>query len=266
MNKQIETYLQKATRGLWGSKRREVKEELSTHIEGRINAHLIAGLGEDEAVEKSLTELGQPKVVSTGMTKLYTLPVVAGSSLVLAGICALSITMLSKTTAQILERTSIFPSEFCLQTSKPKNTLDCTANEIWLSIEEIKNSLEPQGVKIIQEKQSIVLTFPNSDALISVDTRSSLTYYQGDRENQVAKPELQPVQGYITLWEFINKFIGRTGAPELKISGWKDITLSIGSTSLQINLDESLNESLYFNFLMAIVRNNFDRKGDLPVR
>jgi biotin synthase-related radical SAM superfamily protein len=83
-NKRIEGYLKKSTRGLWGRKCAEVREELSVHIEGRVNAHLIAGLSESEAVEKTLVELGRPANVSNGMARVYTLPTMASSGVMFA--------------------------------------------------------------------------------------------------------------------------------------------------------------------------------------
>jgi hypothetical protein len=255
MNKRIETYLQKTTRGLWGNKRREVKEELSTHIEGRVNAHLIAGLNETDAVEKALSELGQPKIVSTGMARLYTFPVVAGSSLLLAILIMFSIILLPNTNAQLLETSSVFPSQQCLQDAQSNN---CEPREIWLSLEELVTTLTSQGVEVIQEKHSVKLLFPGSKTPINVDGRSSLTFYESEAEDQIAKPELQPVLGYITFWEFINEFLATPYAPEVKITGWEDITLSIGSAKIQLQLDETLSERLYMDYLIQTQNDLFN--------
>ena len=116
-DKRIEHYLRKSTRGLWGRKREEVREELSAHIFGRVNAHLIGGLSESEAVEKTLTELGHPTNVNAGMARLYTLPIVAGSGMMLAMCCALVVVLLSGSTAQTLQMTDVFPADECLNSN-----------------------------------------------------------------------------------------------------------------------------------------------------
>ncbi|MGL4610891.1 MAG: permease prefix domain 1-containing protein [Trueperaceae bacterium] len=57
-DKRIETYLRKSTRGVWGQKKADVREEFFSHIEGRVHGHLVAGLSESDAIEKTMTELG----------------------------------------------------------------------------------------------------------------------------------------------------------------------------------------------------------------
>ena len=77
----IESYLRSATRGLWGRERSTVREELEAHIQARVAAYCLGGLGEAEAVERTLIELGHPKEVNADMTRLYTLPTQLGAAL-----------------------------------------------------------------------------------------------------------------------------------------------------------------------------------------
>jgi hypothetical protein len=109
----VETYLRQATRGLWGQKRREVREELAVHLSERTTAHRIAGLSEREAEERALRELGAPQMVSTGMAQIYTLPTVMGSSLALLALCLVVVALWPRGVAQTLTGTSYFPSLEC---------------------------------------------------------------------------------------------------------------------------------------------------------
>ena len=102
MNNDIQRYLNRASRGTWGRKRAEIKEELAAHIETRVNVHRSFGASEERAVEKTLRELGQPSHVSAGMTRLHSTPTILGSSLLFISALALSITILSGTVAQVL--------------------------------------------------------------------------------------------------------------------------------------------------------------------
>jgi hypothetical protein len=108
-----ERYLRQATRGLWGRKRLEVREELSAHLCERIKAHHLGDLSESDAIEKALAELGAPQHVSVGMAQLYTLPAVMGSSLALLALCLVVVALWPRGVAQTLTGTSYFPSLEC---------------------------------------------------------------------------------------------------------------------------------------------------------
>ena len=98
--KEVEQYLKSATRGLWGRKRQEVREELEAHIQERVVAYRIAGLDEEDATERTLRELGHPREVSAGMAKIYTLPTLFETSLLAAAACVLAASLSSSSLAQ----------------------------------------------------------------------------------------------------------------------------------------------------------------------
>lgn len=149
----MERYLRQATRGLWGRKRREVREELEAHLHDRVMAYRIGGLGEAEAVERALAELGSPQEVSVGMTRIYTLPTVMGSGAAMAVACVLVVAVLPKGVAQSLPGTFFWPSVECVEalesgTGKPsaKNCFSAD-NSLWIDRQALQRALEPQGVK-----------------------------------------------------------------------------------------------------------------------
>lgn len=63
----LEQYLHQATKGIWGRKKLEVREELTAHILERNKKHQLAGLSEQAALEQTLLELGQPQAIAQGI-------------------------------------------------------------------------------------------------------------------------------------------------------------------------------------------------------
>ena len=115
----IETYLRRATRGLWGRKKLEVREELAAHLEARALSYQLAGLEETDAVKKALAELGKPQEVSLEMAKLYTFPKVAGSGLIFAALCVLTLAMWPHTVAQGVKSIFYLPTKECVRALEP---------------------------------------------------------------------------------------------------------------------------------------------------
>lgn len=85
MQKRIEQYLNQATRGLWGKKRQQVKQELYSHIYEKMQFHLSFGQPEEEALKSALQALGKPAEINTGLLKTHTFPALT-KSLLLAGL------------------------------------------------------------------------------------------------------------------------------------------------------------------------------------
>jgi hypothetical protein len=91
----LEQYLQNATRGIWGKRTLEIREELESDILERAKKFELGGLSQDQAVEKAILELGDARVVNNGMTGIYTMPTVLKTS-IMAAIVLFSITAMTK--------------------------------------------------------------------------------------------------------------------------------------------------------------------------
>jgi hypothetical protein len=228
MNQQIEKYLRKSTRGLWGRKRAEICEELNSHIQGRINAHMIGGLNESAAVEKTLLELGHPTHVSAGMARLYTLPVVAGSGMVLAMCCALVVVMLSGSTAQTLNTVNVIPADECLE---PKDKLPdyCMTDENYTTLEALQKALEGQNVKIGSIGDMWTLKFPGNYTVV-LPYYSPQTFIMQDENGKEITLQTRPE--YFSVSELIRAL--STSSMPLVIEGWENPTLHVNQTSLQL--------------------------------
>jgi hypothetical protein len=71
MMTKLERYLKAATRGLWGQKKLEVIEELESHVLERAHKHELLGLAREDAISKSMQELGNARVINRKITEVY---------------------------------------------------------------------------------------------------------------------------------------------------------------------------------------------------
>ncbi len=233
-----EHYLQQATRGLWGRKRREVREELEAHLHERALVHRIAGLSETDAVERAVLELGHPQEVSIGMTRLHTLPTVVGSGALIAAIAVLSITLLTGSVAQSLPGTFYWPSVECVQALekgpvKPSNRACFEAtNLLWLDQQALQEALEPQGVKVETKTAGdadglLSLTFPNSTPVYVPLGSSGI-----EVEDEVGET-IPLAPGYFSLWDMV-KAASYQDDLSIEVSGWDNPTVRVNGSSFQV--------------------------------
>ena len=68
---QLQRYLKNATQGLRGKRKLEVREELESHVLERTHKHELSGLSREDAISKSLAELGSAQVIRSGLQRMY---------------------------------------------------------------------------------------------------------------------------------------------------------------------------------------------------
>ena len=71
---ELEQYLKNATRGLWGKRKLEVQEELEAHVLERARKHELMGMSRENAISKTLKELGNARAMNHKMTEVHTMP------------------------------------------------------------------------------------------------------------------------------------------------------------------------------------------------
>jgi hypothetical protein len=266
-DKRIDDYLRKSTRGLWGRKKAEVREELSAHIGGRVHGYLVAGYSECEAIKKTLTELGHPINVSAGMVRLHTLPIVAGSGMALAMSCALVVVLLSGSTAQTLAGTFYWPSSQCLvsidkgevstdvqkdyQDGKLTENSACMQadNSLWLSLQELKQALEPQGVKIETGEGSLAsITFPNGEQVTFSRGRSDVCAQDTTGECVPTDPN------HFSFWDMVSTVVEKSGV-NLRVIGWDNPKITLDTATFTIGTDQQpiKGEDFYDNYLNKVL-------------
>ena len=232
--KPLERYLQKATAGVWGRKKLEIREELHAHILEQAHKFEVFGLDKESAVTRVLEQLGDAKSFSQAMRGVHTMPkVFTALGLVTISTIAL-VAMLSVSQAQIIftERT---PIEQCRQSSEDTITLkfpsgqeipnfSCSGGS-WLSIESLKAVLEPQGVKFEttgnsfttvngQENQQVVrLDFPNG-GFVRFYTAQEFRW----KVNSNSSEAVPFIPGYVYGSFILEAF--RNGGGGATIAGW----------------------------------------------
>ena len=261
----VETYLRRATRGLWGKKRLEVREELAAHLHERVTAFRIGGLGEVDAVNKALSELGKPQEVSLGMARLYTLPTVISSSLTFVALCLAVMTLWPKGSAQTLQGTSYWPTRECLNSIKgspKKESSECTKvfGDFWVSINELKKVLEPQGVefeKVRFQPGISKVTVPDSTPFF-IEANPSINMFGVGTTSR----------GYLSLWNVVERFSALPTGHVRISGGWDNPTIHLNEVSLQLQDGGQPVEGneFYGNYLMTVISegldNNFYEKSN----
>ena len=202
----LERYLQQATRGLWGRKRLEVREELEAHILERARAFEVGGLTRLEAVEKVLAELGKPQAVSAGMVRLHTWPKV-GFLASAMGLMAASLLIVQAQNYEVVPSQRL-PTPSCI--GVPESPFGCrTFNMAWIRFEDVQKALEPQGVKFDLEAGLYTLTFPERDQKITWTSG-----YQGTINGE------QPLPNFLSAHELIIRVASRTNL-SVRLEGWE---------------------------------------------
>ncbi|WP_295816970.1 permease prefix domain 1-containing protein [uncultured Deinococcus sp.] len=79
----VERYLNRATRGLWGQKKRDAVTELRGAIEDKVYRHQLCGLSDVEAERAALRDLGNPAAVARDLNRVHTGPQVTRMTLLL---------------------------------------------------------------------------------------------------------------------------------------------------------------------------------------
>jgi hypothetical protein len=269
MNQHIENYLKQSTRWLWGRKKAEVKEELTTHIEGRVSAHLIAGLSESEAVEKTLAELGKPSAVSTGMTRIYTLPIMAISSMFMAVCLSLLMFLFTGSNAQAITGSFYWPTKDCaemqeegkISTNPERDYLngvdmgDCHGflNTLWLNFANLKPIFEAKDVKVTEALNMITLDFPD-DTTVKFPLGN---YDEFGLFDPCCYDDIGPMNveaGYFQLWDLLKQTAKKPEIP-MSIQGWDNPIITINNASFQIGTEKLpfLGEDFYNNYLSRVL-------------
>lgn len=245
MNAEVERYLRRATRGLWGKRRLEVREELAAHLEGRVTAHRIAGLSEQGAVEKVLAELGSPGLVNVGMVRLYTLPTVATSGAVLGAVCVALAALLPKVLAQPEVRASFYwPTEACVK-AQQMDALYGACEEfdsLWLEPQSFKAEMRHQGV-VIDEGESLTLRFPNG-AFVRLPTEP--------HELMTGETTVRTEPGVVAFTGVFRELLDQPGT--VWFENWDNPVVHVGGVAFQVGTTKHRvpGEKFYKDVLGAI--------------
>jgi hypothetical protein len=203
----LETYLKAATRGLWGQKKLEVREELEAHVLEQARKLELQGFNHTDAIQKVLERIGPANIVSNGMIGVHTMPTMIRS--------AFAIFTLSITSAL-----------FATSGSKAQNLIFSFEADFF------RSWLEMSNLQIKDSGSSIDVKFPDSDKVIQVKTF--------ERKLQAENKTIR----LISFSNFLESTARETQLP-VQIQGWNPSVIQIGSSKLQLpDSDWIYNETL----------------------
>ena len=252
MNAPLETYLRRATRGVWGKKRLELIAELRGNIEARIWMLVCQGYAPERALEVALSELGEPRAIAAGLIGVHTMPQIFRSTLALGLFAALSVTLINSSRAQI---EVIGGGTFVIKTAKYRITVTGASGTYFLKFSSIKENLESAGITVddtpseslnqstkVDMVPTLRFRFPESDrdtALQSTPiTSNSVNLVDNAVTSTSVSTDLSDESGYIALSEFFYQIRQRSGLP-VRVSGWRNPIIEIGATKLQIGTEKA---------------------------
>ena len=282
MTGDTERYLRRATRGLWGRRRRDAILELRAAIEDKIYRATLLGLDPKEAERRALRDLGDPNLVAQELNLVHTLPRGVQVTLGVALIGMLSL-------APIQSAAQVVGANF----SATQDTCDFSPTAVKSLPASIRASLEPAIAKhgrSTLESWCKAKRDTNADALdytslLSVlrdagvrvlDTRpanqTTPVTYREPGEKWLLFPDspnaarlVMPSKTnegrlFVTKDRFIKELLRSTSLP-VTISGDRNPTLSVGKTSFVLGTPGApiLATDFYTGALMLKFEGQFQR-------
>jgi hypothetical protein len=205
-NMPLEMYLRRATRGLSGARKLEVRSELEEHVLELAWADQVRGVPQDKAILNALERLGSASNITRDMHRIYTLPLIARAGLIATVLAAFSFALFPREIPQI--------AAFELPTPNLKENLQI------LSLAGLQRTLEPLGVQMQTLDSKASLRFPQSDAAIQLDL------FDADDT------------GFVTTSDFVQA-IALNPKLEVSLEGWRNPTVRVGQTSFKLGTETS---------------------------
>jgi hypothetical protein len=234
----LERYLNLATRGLWGQKKRDVRRELDGNIREMALEFQIAGLNETESIQRALEEFGAPQKVSVGMSKVYFVPSLIRNVVLALTISSLTVSVFNASSAQVTG-TNRYPTPKCLNSDVKSvqfgsETIECESSQFWINTVSLRQVLEPLGVKFEvsqfprEAHQKISIRFPGSTSslIFNQDVSSVLVTPNGDPVGIDLDPN------FMFASDFFNQ-LRTTGLP-VTLDGWDNSTITVGQTRFSL--------------------------------
>jgi hypothetical protein len=250
-----ERFLKLATWSLWGEQKKIVRMELEAHIEHKIWKYQVKGLNQTQALEKTLADLGQPHVISAGMTGVYTMPNIIRKAGLMILLSSLGIGAFNAG-AQI-SGTSTFPTPECLAGKNTEftvgtQTIPCQSNLIWLHKPSLKTVLEQSGVRVsvATDWTNLSLSFPGALHQINIRNEIGATF-RDEKGNVVIRGDPEYMSG-----QRLFESLPIAGLP-VHIKGWENPVISVGKTEFTLEQKNSKFSStmIYWSALFSSIYN-----------
>jgi hypothetical protein len=265
----LETYLNQATRGIWGKRKQDAILELRGNIEARIWTLEHQGKTQAEALEIALQELGDARAVNAGMTQVHTMPNVTRNILLAGLISSVAAVGWTSSTAQIQTVVPSIPGVCCQMFPEIFQ-----AN--FLSMNDLKAQLERANVTVDESMQPpspgerVTRMFWGWPSVAAAQTRTLDLHFPDMPESETIRVQAFPglsvtADGqnpkfvvdedvFIDPLSLIDQ-LKETNLP-MSLEGWSNPTLSIGQTTLVIGTQK---QPVFGAFLYAdVISRNID--------
>jgi len=209
--KATDRYLRAATQGLWGRARRELRIELTGHLNERVAEFRLAGLSVEEAEQRTLRELGTPERVSGGMLGVHTVPALGKAGALGVLLATTLLTALPQGLAQVK---SIYGN---VENFGPTSFLD---------FEQLKAAIEKSGGELTGKPDAAFVTVPGVPR----------PNYPLNTMKWPGVALVQENRSYLNTGTLIGGLLS-SGA-DLRIVGWNNPTLKAGKASIQLETDD----------------------------
>ena len=240
--KVLERYLNAATRGLWGRRRNEAREELAAHLLERTRRLQVGGLPRAQAVEKACGRMGSAGKVALGFMEVHSMSklLLVTTFILLGGVGSVFWTM----QRAMAEETPPAPwgsTSSCTRVEFPTgspNLRFCTLDVPGVSFDSLINQFKAAGfparevmVNNYSDKiyEHIEVKFPNGKT-------SRIPFASpGQREG----PEL-----YAGSWQLLSE-LEITSGQGFTLEGWETPALNIGGK--RVLLESARGEAIAYN-------------------
>jgi hypothetical protein len=238
----LERYLNLATRGLWGQKKRDVRRELDGNIREMAIEYRIAGLNETESIHRALEEFGAPQKVSVGMSNVYLIPSMIRKLALIGALSSLGVVAFNSSSAQ--PANSRMPIAACKDTTAKTfkvGTMDFNCEGtyfVWLHIPSLRATLEPLGVSFTSPKgspevgASLDVMFPGEVAF-SVYPEGSI-WFQNEKD-KASTDKVDIDLNYMPMGKFFDQITNLSTT--LKLEDWNTARMTVGKTSFALSPD-----------------------------
>jgi hypothetical protein len=261
----LERFLQLATWSLWGAQKRTVRLELESHIAHKTWKYQTRGFSETEALQKALVDLGQPHVISAGMTGVYTMPTLFRNTVLVSLLLSLGITTF-QSSAQVAG-TSRTPIQPCLKSTSEtvkfqKYDINCEdTSKFFLSLEQLKTDLEPKGVKFQENTEEFTNGYEKGTPILTFPKGKPVYITQGGGLG-FGKTNFDYSKKFVMADTFLTYNLPQSGLP-VTLSGWEKPVVGVGEIQFDISFPQKKPKPqyLYGSIVFESITNLFNKQG-----
>jgi hypothetical protein len=141
MKHDLEQFLHKAARGLYGQERNIVREELRSNIEQLMLEYQEEGDSHEVALARAINEFGNPKTISAGMARVHNVPKILQRVSLMAVLVALFITPFGSHHASVLATPWLDPQGTVFTFTIPVTELEAPLRRAGIRVKKVHNGL-----------------------------------------------------------------------------------------------------------------------------